>query len=118
MGPERQRPDGLNTVGETNVPAGLSNVIAIAGGANGCLALIGNEPPVQQAFLSNTTVGSNSFSVTVPTQSGRVYYLEYKKNLGDTNWTALPLNFGTGANIVLTDTNATNAGRFYRVRRW
>jgi hypothetical protein len=35
-----------------------------------------------------------------------------------TNWTALPVVNGTGAILQLADPRATNAHRFYRVRRW
>jgi alpha-tubulin suppressor-like RCC1 family protein len=109
---------GRNTSGQTNVPAGLSNVVMIAAGQTDSLALEGNSPPETQALLASPSITSNSFSLTLPTQSGRVYALEFKKNAGDTNWDALPLNFGTGTNVILTDPAATNSQRFYRVRRW
>lgn len=102
----------------TNVPAGLSNVVAVAGGASHALALVGDGPPVQQVAVTNATVGTNGFSLTLPSQSGRVFRLEYKNDLGDTDWTALPLVAGNGTNLTLTDLTATNATRFYRVRRW
>ena len=102
----------------TNVPAGLSNVIAIAGGFSHALALVGDGPPVQQVAVSNATMGIDGFSLAVPSQSGRVFRLEYKNSLADPDWTALPLVAGTGTNLVLTDASEMNAQRFYRVRRW
>ena len=95
-------------------PAGLSNVIAITP----TLALIGTAPPVTHAVMSNLTRSSNEFSLTVPTQNGRVFGLEYKNSITDSNWTSLPLVAGTGADVILTDTNAVGPQRFYRVCRW
>jgi alpha-tubulin suppressor-like RCC1 family protein len=109
---------GSTNYGLANVPAGLSNVVAIAAGDNDCVALIGDGPPVMRVSLANPAAGPNTFSLTLPTQNGRVYALEYRTNLTDGNWTALPLNFGTGTNLVLTDSTATNSQRVYRVRRW
>lgn len=109
---------GLNSSGQTNVPHGLSNVVMIAAGNSDSMALVGNGPPVLQAALENPTAASNSFSVTLATQSGRVYAFEFRTNLVGTNWTALPLKAGNGTNLMLTDPNATNAQRLYRVRQW
>jgi hypothetical protein len=102
----------------TNIPAGLSNVVAIAGGQIHALVLVGDGPPVQQTIVTNAVVGPNGFRLTVPSQSGRVFRLEYKNDLGDADWTALPLVAGNGTNLTLADLTATNGTRFYRVRRW
>lgn len=109
---------GSNTFGQTNVPVGLSNVVAIAAGHNHNLALVGNGPPIVSAPIQNPTLSSNGFSFSIPTQSGRVYALDYKNNLTDPTWTTLPLVAGNGTNLVMTDPTATNSQRFYRVRRW
>ena len=109
---------GYNYYGQTNVPAGLTNVVAIAAGGDHSLALVDNGPPVLHASLINPVVGTNGFSLTLPTQSGRVYRLEYKNSLCDTDWTALPLVAGNGGNLALIDSTATNSQCFYRVRRW
>ena len=109
---------GLNNYGQTNVPSGLTNVIAISAGQYDSLALIGSAPPFLDVPLSNPTAGTNSFSVSLPTQSGKVYVLQYKGSLTYSNWTALPLNAGNGETIIVTDTSATNSQRFYRVQQW
>jgi hypothetical protein len=109
---------GLNANGQTNVPAGLKNVIAITAGQNFSIALIGSGPPLTQAPLNNPVLGSNGFTVNLPSLSGRVYSLEYKNSLSDTDWNLLPLIPGTGSAIFLTDPTATNSQRFYRVQRW
>jgi alpha-tubulin suppressor-like RCC1 family protein len=102
----------------TNFPVVLSNVVAIAGGQSHALAIIGDGPPVQQILVTNASVGTSGFSLTLPSQSGRVFRLEYKNDLEDADWTALPLVAGNGTNLTLTDLTATNTIRFYRVRRW
>ena len=109
---------GYNYYGQTNVPAGLTNVVAIAAGGYHSLALVGSGPPVLHASLINPVMGTNGFRLTLPTQSGRVYRLEYKNSLCDTDWIALPLVAGNGGNLALTDSTATNSQRFFRVRRW
>jgi alpha-tubulin suppressor-like RCC1 family protein len=109
---------GQNNYGATNVPAGLNNVVAVACGGHFSLALRGNSPPMTQVTVTSSTMGTNGFSLSLPTQCGRVFALEYKKSLADTNWTPLPLVAGTGTNVWLTDSTATNSQRSYRVRRW
>jgi len=109
---------GNNVYGQTNVPSGLTNVIAIAAGEYHSMALIGNGPPVSQAPLANPQFGANHFSLSLPTQSGRVYVLQYQASLSSTNWLSLPLVPGNGGTVTLTDSSATNSQRFYRVQRW
>jgi alpha-tubulin suppressor-like RCC1 family protein len=109
---------GFNNYNQTNVPAALTNVIAIAAGLYHNLALIGTGPPVLRAASSDPVLVSNRFTLALPTQSGKVFALEYRNSLADTNWTALPLVAGNGTNLLLTDPAATNPQRFYRVRRW
>ncbi len=109
---------GLNDYGQTNVPAGLTNVIAIGAGLYHSMALIGSGPPVAQVLLTNPAVNTNGFSLDLPTQSGRVYVLEYKNSLSGSIWTPLPLQAGNGGTLLLTDPAATNSQRFYRVQKW
>jgi hypothetical protein len=111
---------GANWGGQTNVTAALSNVIAIASGpvASAALAIVGSAPPVCQVPLTNFSFGPNGFSVSLPTQSGRVYALEYQDALSNGPWTALPLAAGNRCTVTLTDPTAAGTQRFYRVRRW
>ncbi len=109
---------GSGTQGQTNIPAGLSNVVAIAAGEYHSLALMGNGPPVLQALAVNPTVGSNGFSLTVPSQSGHVYVLQYKNSLTDPNWISLPLIPGNGGPLLLADPSPPNSQRFYQVQQW
>ena len=109
---------GDNLYGQTNVPSGLTNVLAIAGCFEHNLALVGEGPPVVSIVLSNALLSNSKFSFSLPTHSGRVYALEFKNSLADSNWTALPLVAGNGGVKALTDPSATSAQRFYRVRQW
>ena len=102
----------------TNVPPNLTNVVAISAGDFHNLALVGDGPPVMNASITDANWTSNGFVLSIPTQSGRVYALQYKDSLPGSNWTSLPLVAGTGTNLVLRDTTATGPGRSYRVLRW
>ncbi|HYG36658.1 MAG TPA: immunoglobulin domain-containing protein [Clostridia bacterium] len=102
-----------------SVPVGLRNILAVASSLYHNLALIGNQPLETHAPLSSPKWHTDLFSVSVPTQSGRVYRLERKDSFQDFDWVPLPLVAGTGRDVTLTDTLATNtATRFYRVRCW
>ena len=109
---------GSNSEGQTNMPPSLTNMIAISANGYYCLGLMGDGPPVVRALLGNPTKDTNGLSVSLPTQSGRVYRMEFKSSLSESNWTALPLVAGNGAIAVLTDPTAINSQRFYRVRQW
>jgi len=112
--------DGLvkETTGSTSMPQGLNNVIAIAAGNSQALALIGDRPPEFQAFLTHMAWNTAGFCVSIASQSGRVYRLEYQNYLNDLSWTALPLVAGNGGAITLIDPTAKSTQRFYRVRQW
>ena len=109
---------GSNDFGQTNVPGDLSNVVAIAGGGGHSLAVVGESPPILKAPLVDSFLSNGVFTVSLPSQSGRVYALEFKNSLNIGTWTALPLVAGNGGPLTLTDPTATSAGRFYRVREW
>ena len=152
---------GSNIYGQTSVPAGLSNVVAVAAGdyhsyalrADGTvvdwgayytgggfipavalprllnvvmiaagsdhdLAMLGHGPPVLQGLAASPTWNDGVFGLSIPTQSGRTYRLEFRDSMTSGAWIGLPLVAGTGFSKTLSDTNATGAQRFYRVRRW
>ena len=65
------------------------------------------------AFVSRN--GSTN-TLTVPSVTGLTYTLQYKDSLTDTTWTdILPPASGTGSSLLLIDSRASGAGRFYRV---
>jgi len=103
----------------TNVPAGLSNVVAVAVGSAHSLALVGSGPPVADLSLTEPTWKPlGGFSLWLPTASGRVYSLEYTDAVGGADWRPLALTSGSGHLQMMTDVNATNQFRFYRVGQW
>ena len=109
---------GANEFGQSIIPTGLQNVITIRSSGYQNLALIGDGPPTMQVSVTNCAWTANGFQLFLPSESGRVYALEYKDNLTDSNWTALPLAAGNGGMLQLTDPTASDSRRFYRVRRW
>jgi alpha-tubulin suppressor-like RCC1 family protein/subtilisin family serine protease len=105
--------------GETaQLPADLRNVVAIAMGTYHGVALLGDGPPVLHVPLTNPEKFTNRFSVSLSTRSGKVYALEYKHSLADSQWTPLPLVAGNGRLRTLIDLTAGASQRFYRVRQW
>jgi len=95
-------------------PNGLSNVVAVS--IN--VALLGDGPPTLAAAMNKPEWSETQFAVSITSQSGKVYALEYKQQLSETNWIATPLVAGTGGVLVLTDFDAGPGQRFYRVRSW
>jgi alpha-tubulin suppressor-like RCC1 family protein len=96
----------------------FTNVVAISAG-NYNLALVSPDPSQFSPALSNPALDGSSFSVSVPTRSGKVYLLEYQDSLADPAWTPLPLVAGNGRPRTLTAPAANNGTqRFYRVRQW
>ena len=71
----------------------------------------GSSPIISSPILTGTT-----FTLSVPTQIGFNYTLEYKNSFSDANWTAVQTIGGTGGTITLTDTGATGGSRLYHVR--
>ena len=72
-------------------------------------------PPVT---ISRIGLAGSGISISLPSVAGLSYALEYKNSLGDPTWTPLsPAVAGTGGVIMLQDTNAPVASRYYRVLR-
>ncbi len=104
---------------QTNTPDRLRNVVAISCGYYHTLALIGDLPLVPNPPFSPPVCTSNTFSIDVPTRSGKVYGLEYKNSPNDAeSWAPLPLQAGNGSSVRLSDPTASAPQRFYRVRVW
>ncbi len=110
---------GANDSGQTNVPAGLLNVVALAGAGWSSLAVVGqgNEKPFA-GLEAVGTLAPDGFSVSVPTQNGRVYRLQYKDSLADQAWSSLALVAGNGSIRILKDPNQIATHRYYRVQGW
>lgn len=109
---------GWNSQGQTNVPAGVLNGIAVSAGGFFSMALIAGEPPILHASLMNPQWNGYRFSISLPTQCGHVYGMEYKDSLSNSNWLPLRLVAGNGQLQTFIDKTASDNQRFYRVRKW
>jgi hypothetical protein len=77
------------------------------------------SPPTVTAPLTVYGITSNTFNLTVPSQAGRVYQLEYVGSLNNPDWSQLPLCAGNGGILELSDPTAAGVPqRFYRLNRW
>jgi hypothetical protein len=109
---------GINRFGLTNAPAGLTNVQSIAAGYDHSVAAVDNGPPITSVTVTNARFSPDGFSISLPSQSGHVYVLQYKESLTDSGWQSLPLVAGTGRDLTITDSSPNALQRFYRVLRW
>ena len=66
--------------------------------------------------IASLDFNSQTFMLTVPTELGPTYVVEYKDRLEEGSWTVLTTIAGTGLPIPITDNGLTNTTRFYRVR--
>jgi len=98
-------------------PSGLSNVVAVAIGETIGLALIDDEPMLLETEIE-ARLTPTGIVIPVPTQSGRVYALEYTASLEQVDWKLLPLVAGNGSLRELSDSTLAESQRFYRVRSW
>jgi hypothetical protein len=89
--------------GQTNAYA-VADVIKLA-------PVVAVPPVLQQPHLAGTT-----FSASVATQFGLDYLLEYQDSAQVSAWTPVQTVSGNGGAIVLTDSSANSATRFYHVR--
>jgi len=71
----------------------------------------GGSAPV----ISNAKLTGSTFTLSVPTQTGTNYVLEYKNSMSDANWIPIQTNSGTGGMMNLTNTGTVGPSRFYRI---
>jgi hypothetical protein len=96
---------GNYSVVVTNVSGAITSVVATL--------TVGVPPPI----VTNIGLVVTTVSISINTVLGLNYYLEYKDNLDNSVWTTItPGVAGTGAILVIKDSNAVVARRFYRVR--
>jgi uncharacterized repeat protein (TIGR01451 family) len=87
-----------------------------------CLGPIVLANPVNSAGLpyvpviGRPSLASGYFGLSIPTESGKWYTVQYKQSLSDPAWTDLETIVGTGTNVSITDAGSTDQPRrFYRV---
>lgn len=71
--------------------------------------------PLSAPNLFNAKRFPDRFEVSVFSQSGKTYGLQYKDSLNSSNWISLPSVSGDGSIKTLTDLEPPNTNRFYRV---
>jgi len=112
---------GDNSDSQTNAPAGLSNVVAIAGGGGA-----GRSPARSFAIRVNLRINSTGLSgrstaLRFRTFSGQRYSVEYSPDLSPGSWLTLPGGDlqGNWPETLVTDPNviAGSATRFYRIKQ-
>jgi hypothetical protein len=108
---------GANQSGERVVPSGLTGVSALAAGWSYSAALFNTNAVIFPGviLLLNPTWAGNNFTVSFASQNGVTYTLEYKEKLDANTWTGLTPMAGNGVAMTVTDANATNPQRFYRI---
>lgn len=84
----------------------ISDNFTVFGGGGG-----GSAPVISDAKLTGTT-----FTLSVPTEVGTNYVLEFKNFLSDANWTPIKTNSGDGGTMNLTNTGVVGPSRFYHIR--
>ena len=84
--------------------------VAAFGAQDGSVGVVG--PGV---LVSSPSYANGVFRLSVPTEKGRSYVLEFSDSLAPAKWTALPAVAGDGTVNVLVAPAATNQQRFYRV---
>ena len=88
-----------------NSSAALTS-LEISGGSGGA-----SPPMTSSPKLTGTT-----FTLSVPTQVGTNYVLEFKNFLSDAVWTPIQTNSGNGTQMTLTNTGVVGPSRFYHIR--
>jgi O-glycosyl hydrolase len=103
---------GVALTGSPTAQAVCVDVARVAFGAqDGNVSVVGPGVPV-----SNSVYAKGVFRLSVATEQGRSYTLEFTDSLTPANWTALPAVTGDGTVNVLVDPAATYEQRLYRVR--
>ena len=72
------------------------------------------QPPIP--VITGISRSGTSFTVQVTSVTGVTYFLEYKLTLSSASWQTAAQASGTGGVMPLTDSNANDEQRFYRIR--
>ena len=117
--------NGAPLAGQTKASLTVSNVqpadfsgytVGITNTDGGVLSAVATLTLAASPVINSVDFNSSTFMLSVPTEVGPVYVVEYKNDLEDPSWSVLATLSGTGASIPITDNGLTNTTRFYRVR--
>jgi len=103
-----------NTVTTIGMDICLGRTVAAAANCSGPVALVLIEPLAP--FVIAPTMTHGSFNLSIPTQSGKSYTVQYKSKLTDQTWTNMQTVVGTGGLLIITNpTSPQQPTRFYRI---
>jgi len=105
-------PGGVFPLGTTTVTCAVTDA---SGNANTCsfdVTVIQPDP----GQISGLNAAPESVSLSIPTQAGVEYEVEYKNSLDEPNWQPLGVMIGDGNVMSFHDPNPAELMRFYRVR--
>jgi len=94
--------------GVTGSYADVDNLVITAEGATGAPEVF---------YLTNISVLTNEFRLSFETQTNAEYCIEYTRALTNEVWSPLAIVPGSGLVAWFTNETATNAARFYRVKK-
>jgi hypothetical protein len=116
--------EATNLVSQTNAVLSLLNVEVSDFGSyrvmvnnSGC-SVTSDVAQLTQAArpsLVLSKINLNTVYLTFSTEIGPSYTPQYKNDLNDPVWQELSATNGTGSSIIVTNSNATNSMRFYRI---
>jgi hypothetical protein len=72
--------------------------------------------PALPVTILHPVHSGNTTTFSFVTQSGHTHYVEYTTSLNPTSWTLLQTIVGDGTTANVSDTSASGAARYYRVR--
>ncbi|PYM14119.1 MAG: hypothetical protein DME18_07455 [Verrucomicrobia bacterium] len=103
----------VNNFRPTAVPAGLSNVVAVASGDFNVLAIV--QPLAYQPVLLSPKISGGNLIFSWPAIPGRTYRLQYKPSLDETLWTELPRDIVAPDNTATASDAVSFTNRFYQL---
>jgi hypothetical protein len=103
-----------NTVTAIGMDICVGRTVVAAANCLGPIALIVNKPVAP--LISAPTMAPGSFNLSILTQSGKLYTVQYKSKLTDPTWTSLQTVVGTGGLLIITNpASSQQPSRFYRI---
>jgi hypothetical protein len=111
---------GREVIGPEHCAGRIENAIAMAGGKDHSLALVGIANPGPFVPPASPTWRTGEFRISIATQRGRNYWLEWTDTLPATNqnWKLGSPMPEDGTTKTLSDVNASVPRRYYRARQW
>jgi hypothetical protein len=117
--------NGAPLAGQTNTSLTISNIqtadfagyaVGITNSDGGVLSAVAMLTLAASPVINSLSFNLTTFTLTIPTEVGPIYVVEYKNDLEEPSWQVLTIIAGTGSPIPITDNGLTNTIRFYRVR--